>query len=425
MVDFTSAAHQFAQALAEGDLYRALGIPENARRLDIDVAAARISDRAPQLAGQVTTVANVLTNRRRKAIYEILCRLRDRICQMMADRYGREFREAIPDYRAAVWGICCELLRFGLDQSDIVVGPRGAASLAERGRDWVIESLLKSRLVVLKCTKEESREGAATREVWYTECPVCHGWRRIACRRKRPGKLRFAGGSGIVKVLDLGFKRFDYDYHVPSCPDCRAKGVDPSVLDGTYTFRFDSHSPPGTLLRGEGDRSEKALYAVMDGATTSRLSPRLLEKFYTAHEEGQDLTLDEVDDGWQPESSSTRERRATAGAGSGGSRFAPWAVYVIIYVVLRVGCTATSRLADQQERRRETDSWNSRSWQSIQIEPSYLRKILEPDWNRTWRDTSAPSEQPVSRNLSVPPDEDDSELNSRPETNISERIPDE
>ena len=416
MVDFTSAAHQFAKALTEGDFYRALGVPEEARRLEIDVAAARMSDRAPELAGLVTAVANVLTNRHRKATYKILCELRDRVCQTMADRYGGEFHEAIPEYRAAVWGQCCELLRFGLDQSDIVVGPRGAASLAKRGRERVIGSVLISRLVVLKCTERELYEGVATREVWYTECPVCHGRRKVACRRKRPGKLQFVG-DGLVKVLDFGFKRFDYDYHVPACPGCRAKGVDPSVIDCTYTFRFASQSPTGTIVRGEGEYRDKACYAVVDGAPKTSCSPKLLEAFYIAQQGGRDVTLDEVEDSWEPASpqvyAGEGDRRASADTAKGGTGSLSWVGIALLFIVIRAGCEATSRWSRQHENRMSPNSapWNSPAWQSPIIEPSHILENSMPDWNRTLRDTPAPSEQSISQDLSAPPDEDDSQLN--------------
>jgi len=131
IVHFTSAAHQFARALAEGDLHRALGVSEDAQKLDIDVAAARIFDRAPQLAGQITAVANVLTNRDRKAVYDSLRELRDYVCQTIADRYGDRLDDYIPDYRAAIWEKCCELLRFSLGQTDLAVGPKGSESLAK------------------------------------------------------------------------------------------------------------------------------------------------------------------------------------------------------------------------------------------------------------------------------------------------------
>jgi hypothetical protein len=90
IIHFTSGAHQFAKALAEGDLHRALGVPEEARKLGIDVAATRIYDHMPQIAARAAVVANVLTNRDRIAIYQSLRELRDCVCQTVANRYGEK-----------------------------------------------------------------------------------------------------------------------------------------------------------------------------------------------------------------------------------------------------------------------------------------------------------------------------------------------
>ena len=440
MVDFTSATHQFAIALSEGDLYSALGVPEDARRLDIDVAAARISDRAPQLAAQVTAVANVLTNRNRRATYQILRDLHYCVCQTVAYRCGEELLEAIPDYRPVIWEKCCELLRFDLDQSDIVVGPIGAASLARRGQEWVVESLLTSRFMVLRCTNKELREGVAARDVWYTECPVCHHRRQVACEWKRPLSSRYPGPTTKDRLLGFRFNRFRYNYHVPACPNCSAHGVDPSAYDATYTFRFASETPYGTVVCGEGRRSREVAHAIVDGVPNSSCSPKLLEEFYIAHQEGRDVTLAEIEDKWQTESS-----QGYAGEGSwhlppnsshlpadttnSGTRILSWAGIALLVFVIRVGCEATIHLSKQKQHekrwKQEFDSWKFPELQSPRIEPSYIREILEPNSNRTLRNTPPPIGQSISQDLSTPPDEGNSQSSSGPAMEISERVRDE
>ena len=70
MVDLTSGAFGFHQAVAAGDFFEALGLPENARKLDIDVAAARWAERAPWMAKDLVAVAGVLTRPDRRKIFE-------------------------------------------------------------------------------------------------------------------------------------------------------------------------------------------------------------------------------------------------------------------------------------------------------------------------------------------------------------------
>ena len=430
MVDFTSAAHQFAIALSEGDLYSALGVPEDARRLDIDVAAARISDRAPQLAAQVTAVANVLTNRDRRARYQVLRYCHYCVCKTVAHRCGEEIHEVIPGYRAAIWKKCCALLRFDLDQPDIAVGPRGAASLARRGQEWVVESLLTSRLMVLRCTNKELREGAAVRDVWYTACPVCHHRHPVACTWKQPLSPRSPDPTKGGGALGFRFNRFRYDYHVPACPNCGAHGVDPSAYDDTYTFRFTSKTPCGTVVRGEGQHSREVTHAIVNGVPNSSCPPKLLEEFYIAHQEGRDVTLAEIEDKWQTEPSQRYagegSRHSPADTTKGGTSFLAWVGIFLIFIVLRGGCVAMSRLSKQRQHekrwKQEFDSWKFPELQSPRIEPSYIREIIAPNSNRILRDTPSPIGQSISQDLSAPPDEGHSQAKSEHGGSLSDRV---
>jgi len=295
IVHFTSSSHQFTRAVAEGDLYRALGVSEDARKLDIDVAAARVSDRAPQLAGQVTAVANVLTNRDLRATYQILCELRDSVCQMAADGYGEALQKLVLDHRTAIWEKCCELLRFDLHRFDLVIGPKGAASLAKVGEDWVINSVLRSRSIVLSHTDEELLAGSLTRELWYAVCPLCRQPIRVACARKRAQSAPSAGSSNEGLPI-REFDRRKYNYYVPPCPNCRVRGIEPSEYDDTYTFRVYGWSPGGDVVQGEGHCGGTVIHAILDGLPTSYLLPlKLLEEFYSAQQNGQDLAIYEVD----------------------------------------------------------------------------------------------------------------------------------
>jgi hypothetical protein len=300
IIHFTSAAHQFAKALAEGDLHRALGVPEDARKLDIDVAATRIYDHMPQIAARAAVVANVLTNRDRRAIYQSLRELRDCVCQTVADQYGNKLLEMIPDYRAAIWDKCCELLKFSLDQTDLLVGPRGSESLAKVGEEWVLESVLISRLIVLKCTREQLLAGLVTCELWYAECPVCHHRRKVVCKRKDDRSPPSSGPEYEGLRLNGKYDRNRYNCYMGRCPTCRARGGDPSIYDDTYTFRFPSESPRGSIVQGDGHRGGTVIYAILNSFPGSNWLPRLLPDFYRTQQYGVDFTLYEEEPTFQP-----------------------------------------------------------------------------------------------------------------------------
>jgi hypothetical protein len=201
----------------------------------------------------------------------------------------------IPDYHAAIWDKCCELLKFWLDQTDLVVGPRGAESLAKLGEAWVIESLLISRLIVLRCIRQQLLAGFVTRELWYAECPVCHRRRKVVCTRKHFQSPPYAGPDSKGLLTVRKFDRHEYNYRVPACPNCRARGVDPSIYDDTYTFHFASKSPRGSIVQGDGHRGGTVIYAILNGVPGSNWLPKLLGDFYHAQQYGHDVTLYKIE----------------------------------------------------------------------------------------------------------------------------------
>lgn len=84
-----------------------------------------LADSVPRMADRVTAVANVLTRGEWRSVYGILCGFRDAVYETLGDRYGDDIFEAIPDCRRVIWRNSCELLRFDLDHTDLLVGLKG------------------------------------------------------------------------------------------------------------------------------------------------------------------------------------------------------------------------------------------------------------------------------------------------------------
>lgn len=376
MVDFTSGGYHFRQAVARGDFYAALGLDETASKLDIDVAAARQADRSPEIASQVTAVANVLNNHDRKAVYRVLRDSCDRIYTRLGDRCGTEVFEAIPDCRCAIWRLCCELLRFDLDQTELLVGPKGASSLAERCDDWIIESLAESRLMVLNCTSEELLTGSATRELWHAECPACGRTRDVLCRMvDRPND-----GSALP-ADELEAAR--YDYEPLPCPSCRAESADPSEYEDTYTFDFSAGSLGGRVVRGQGMAMCLSVYAILSGLPTSACPPHLLEQFYSLQQDGEDVSIESVEA--RPRTVfpqlAVQPRRQPAPGGSGVGAGAACIVTFLMLMVLRGACHYAQHHASNQVPRNlrpyEHD-WNPPFWQPPRVNRDEIQGARPP-----------------------------------------------
>jgi hypothetical protein len=131
----------FQIALDEGDYYRALGVPSDARRLDIDAAAARLVRRMPDKAHAISAVARMLTRRDAKAVYQSLCRLQAAVLRQLSTQYGPDCVDSFHDCRRLSWRKCCDLFHFNLNDTNLSIGPRGARSLAAEGRRWIVDSI--------------------------------------------------------------------------------------------------------------------------------------------------------------------------------------------------------------------------------------------------------------------------------------------
>ena len=140
MFDLTSAQYRFRNALAEGDLYQALGVGRKASSLDVDVAGARLAEQLPWMAQEVSKVVNVLAHRKRRTAYDAVRKLCDEVMATIEASHGPEFGNSFADYRRDLWQRCCRLFRFDSSHSDQVLGPKGAESLAQNGQAGLCET---------------------------------------------------------------------------------------------------------------------------------------------------------------------------------------------------------------------------------------------------------------------------------------------
>lgn len=373
MLDLTSGAYEFQRLVAAGDFYAALGLPEGARKLDVDVAAARLAERAPWLAREVTAVANVLTHPDRRAVYETLHGLRERVLQTLTERLGAEFLGALPAGREQLWKRSCELTRFSPEYSELVVGPKGVETLARRATEWLYEEWVGTHLTVMPTTVEEDHAQAAVREVWTAECRGCGQTLPIPCRRvtaaPAPPERRPPG------TPQPPFVRQDYRYVVPPCPHCRTEDNEPAVYEDTYTFPIPAPHR-GAVLRGVGREMGKVLFVLRDGPPERSLPADLLDRFYALQQEGTDVTLDEAEEQWRRASVSPRQ------AGQTQQNDRSW-VNILVALALVVGgiIGGLTRLADRPSSGSRTvpPPWSRPQFEWPKYEPpAFDPRLLAP-----------------------------------------------
>jgi len=357
MADFTSGTYHFRKAVRKGDFHRALGIPKSARKLDIDVAAARLIDRFPAIAYEVEAVAAILTKSEHRAVYNALLEARDRVDETLADWLRSGHADPIPDRRQAIWAKCCELLRFSHDRRDLLVRPKGAKSLARRMVPWIVESLLEKHLPVLSCSQAETDTGSVTRDLWQAVCPSCQRTREMFCRRvlgKRSSPLT-SDENGAYPVGK--FDPDEYDCLVLPCPDCMRHCTVPSKFDDTYVFEFEPGSRRGTPVRGRGRRRGRVVCAVLNASDGASMPADLLDEFYKLQQDGKDVTLDEVEadrrrwvrsGGKEPRQQPVASSVGNASAGAGY-----WIPFVLLFVLIRGGCEVAQHVYRQSSERKE------------------------------------------------------------------------
>ncbi|MCS7304449.1 MAG: tetratricopeptide repeat protein [Thermoguttaceae bacterium] len=292
MIQLISPKYQFEEAVAEGDYFRALGVMPSARKLDIDVAAARLAEQIPQLAQRISAVAHVLIAQDKRTVYEALQTLRDGVVESLQRQYGSEFLEQIPDLRRQIWKECCKLMRFDLGCSTLLVGPQGAASLAEVGVQWIVETVVFQTVnLVVSILPSEKAIGVAVRYVWYAECPRCGAKQPVLCRLKERISPAEQKPSLLPAEVDFDESRYTLDWN--KCTYCSETLGPPVDWDDIYRFPIFPSADAGQLLRGRGQRTGKSLFAFNERYPPHPRPHPALHIFYQAQEQGKDLSFQE------------------------------------------------------------------------------------------------------------------------------------
>jgi hypothetical protein len=413
MVDLTSGAYGFRQAVETGDLYTALGLAEGARKLDVDVAAARLAERAPWLARQVTAVANVLTHPDRRSVYQTLRDLRDRIVRRLVQRHGAELLEAIPDFRRELWKSGCALVHFHLEDSELDVGPRGVASLADRAEDWLADQLVAAHLTVMVTTVAEDTARAAVREVWTADCRQCGHTLLVPCQRIA-GDAPSADGRPAARRRP-SFTREHYNYVVPPCPHCQAEDNEPADYDDTFTFTIPVKPSHGAVLRGQGRQTGKTIFTLRDGKPLPSLPTSTLTRFYELQQQGTDVTLEEA----ESEQRKAARRAATpvrTRTSSRESTFGQWGLALLILFIVGSVVGVLRQTPSQRQSggyRGGSPPWTPPRFELPKIEPfkfdpslqELLNKNVKRDSQELYRQLLRTQEQLGPRKLPQRPRE--------------------
>ena len=275
MFDLTSAQYRFRNALAEGDLYQALGVGRKASSLDVDVAGARLAEQLPWMAQEVSKVVNVLAHRKRRTAYDAVRKLCDEVMATIEASHGPEFGNSFADYRRDLWQRCCRLFRFDSSHSDQVLGPKGAESLAQNGQAWIVRDFLEAHVPKVQFTYADLKSKLACCDVWHTrcECGVCanvfYPLRHVdapsgKCENKQPPQ---------------NFRAENYSSSEIRCSRCQKRfSLTPLRFEERFEFLFSEGATRGDMVRGEAVCGKGSVFVVVErlcrSASFMRCAPR-------------------------------------------------------------------------------------------------------------------------------------------------------
>ncbi len=294
MFELTSAQYRFRRAVPEGDLYEALGLSPKATSLDADVAGARLAEHIPSMAQDVSRVVNVLTHRRRKALYDVVRKVRDEVADLLAARYGPDFSRSIPDFRRDLWERSSRLFRFDLAGDEQKLGENGRRALAGAAPEWIVRGLLDAHVTEFAFESREDKGGRAWRDEWHARCR-CPETTSLFFTPRRPGVPGAppTPQDGHQADPPEEFSNADYWEKPPTCPRCRER-YQPIQFDDRYVFVLPASLARGDVLRGESVAGGSPAFVVVGSPTGLEAPKALLERFFALQNEGNDVTLAEA-----------------------------------------------------------------------------------------------------------------------------------
>ena len=339
-----------------GEYRHALGVDDRASPLQIDSACARLSQEAPDLAGRLSLVAEVLKSPEKRKIYDIAYRFRDDVLTALLERFGTTFLTAVPAGRQAAWSHCQKLLRCDFALGDVRIRPRGASSLAQRGVEWVIESIAMECLPVVKF-KRGRGDTLCTVCLQDVTCTVCDNARFVRCEAC-DGAGHVAGRPQLrIALLDLtdGPPAEHSLADTIVCAKCGGLGKVPCRCIDDYEFMLTRDMRAGDVIHGKGKRTDRTQYAVLDRKRARSPRPVMaIQSVYKCYELNSVLGRvmgDDCDYPLEYVESILRFTPVVVGAVQlalalvAGTLMGSWVIGVIVGIPAAIGSCTASRLA--------------------------------------------------------------------------------
>jgi hypothetical protein len=280
--------NEIQRKLDEGDYYLALNASPDSNRLDLDLAAERISTAYPAIAGKISNIVQVLVHPKDKEIYAVAYELRDRILQTIDWRYGDDFKFFAPDVKASAWIFAQRLLNCNFEKNQTGLPVRTAESLMEMGLEWAVEDVLNYSLPALPIPLATKQRGVFEINFQLPKCSQCNNARSLTCTE--------CAGTGKIKseVEEPDFITFlDEPNLLPRdlfeetgqlCENCHGTGRLPCDCADRYRFRVDLDTKPGSVLQGRGLRTGRSGYLILEYKVSSPRPSNLLMNVYGLQE---------------------------------------------------------------------------------------------------------------------------------------------
>ncbi|MBN1852101.1 MAG: hypothetical protein JW829_05225 [Pirellulales bacterium] len=296
MVEYSDHV-RFHEAIKEGDYHRALGVPPDARRLQIDSAAARLELKMPEEAEKIFAIVRLLTRADDNPIYESLCDLKKKVFGQLTQQCGVDFSELFPECRRLAWNQCCNLFHFKLGHSYPTIGLRGTKSLISEGSKWIADFILAVFALSVAVTDREIHDGIAQRDLWVAKCKQCGSSKVIACRRKAHGRShsfeKYEKSCSPQGLLNKYFDASQYEFLLPQCAFCGGSLSNPSKYYDTCTYAVPKDASRGMIITGDKTSDSDTPPAMIRRFAAPRPLSGLYE-FHSAQAQGKDVTLSEI-----------------------------------------------------------------------------------------------------------------------------------